>query len=217
VTITLQELRSPSVAPVSLTDPTFRRVLAEVGEILGSAGIPYGVFGGVASSAMGRPRTTRDIDILLRPEVAGLALDVLSDRGYQVDRLDDKWIYKATKHDVVVDIIFSTRYGVHFDDEMAKRVSVNAYDGVRVCTVSAEDLLIIKAIACDEASPKHWYDALGLMIGGDLDWNYLVRRSLRGQRRVLSLLLYAQSIDYFVPERVIRCLTARLTEAPDDT
>jgi len=37
----------------------------------------------------------------------------------------------------------------------------------------------------------------------ELDWPYLVERARRGPRRILSLLLYAQSIDLAVPDRVI--------------
>ena len=71
-------------------------------------------------------------------------------------------------------------------------------------------MTIIKAVACDEASSKHWYDALGLIINNELDWDYVERRSTRAQRRVLSLLLYAQSIDYFIPEHVVRSMMTRL-------
>jgi hypothetical protein len=40
-----------------------------------------------------------------------------------------------------------------------------------------------------------------------LDWDYLVRRARRhGARRVLSLLLYAQSNDLVVPNGPIRAL-----------
>ena len=43
-------------------------------------------------------------------------------------------------------------------------------------------------------------------MSSDLDWDYLERRARRAPRRVLSLLIYAQSIDLFVPNRVIRSL-----------
>jgi hypothetical protein len=44
---------------------------------------------------------------------------------------------------------------------------------------------------------------------GDLDWEYLVRRACRaGPRRVLSLLLYAESNDLFVPRGAVVSLDA---------
>jgi hypothetical protein len=42
----------------------------------------------------------------------------------------------------------------------------------------------------------------------ELDWDYLLDRARRGPRRMLSLLLYAQSVDLAVPDRVIRRLAA---------
>jgi len=196
----------------SVADSIFLDVLADVSEHLGHADIDYGIFGGVASSALGRPRTTRDIDLFLRPEAAEAALYLLSKRGYETDRLDEKWIYKAKKHDVVVDVIFSTRYGIYWDDEMSSHSCNTTFEGVPIRTIGAEDLLVIKAVACDEASPKHWYDALGLIGQNEMDWNYLEKRSLRAQRRVLSLLFYAQSIDYFIPGAVLHSMMRRIED-----
>lgn len=190
----------------------FLDVLSDVSTRLDGAGLVYGLIGGVASSALGRPRTTRDVDIFLRPDDAVRALDVLGQGGYETDRLDDQWIYKATKSDVVVDIIFSTRYGIYLDGEMTERIRTATFDGLTIRTIGAEDLLIMKAVSCDEASARHWYDALGLIVRSDLDWAYLYRRSLRAQHRVLSLLLYAQSIDYFIPDEILRSMMARLTQ-----
>jgi hypothetical protein len=70
----------------------------------------------------------------------------------------------------------------------------------------------MKAVAHDEATPRHWHDALGLLGSFDLDWDYLLLRSGRAHCRVLSLLLYAKSLDYFIPGRVIQALCRRVTE-----
>ena len=63
-----------------------------------------------------------------------------------------------------------------------------------------------------EYSPRHWHDALALIVACDLDWDYLARRARHGPRRVLSLLLYAQSNDLPVPARVVQDLFALVTE-----
>ena len=74
-----------------------------------------------------------------------------------------------------------------------------------------EDLLVVKAIVASEHVPQHWYDALAIVGRGDLDWDYLVARASRhGVRRVVSLLLYAQSNDIAVPPRPVRELFALL-------
>jgi hypothetical protein len=55
--------------------------------------------------------------------------------------------------------------------------------------------------------PRHWHDALAIISRCDLDWEYVVRRARRpGARRVLSLMLYAQSNDLVVPAGPIRAL-----------
>jgi predicted nucleotidyltransferase len=185
-------------------------VLTVVHQALEEANIPYGLIGGVASSVHGRPRTTRDVDVFLRPGSADPALDVLAARGFRVERTDPKWIFKAFKHEVQVDVIFSTGRGIYFDDEMSEHSRIAEFRGVTVRVIAPEDLVMIKAIAHDEATPRHWHDALGVVMRARIDWDYLLERARYGQRRLLSLLLYAQSLDYAVPDRVIQELMQRI-------
>jgi hypothetical protein len=192
------------------TSEAFPSVLREVHAALESECIDYALIGGIASSVWGRPRTTKDIDLLVRPADGARVLDCLEPRGFEVDRLDDKWIYKAFKRDIQVDVIFAAKVGQYLDDEFLARCRMGTFLGCQVRLASPEDLVIIKAIAHDESSPRHWHDALGIIAARELDWDYLLSRSRRGERRVLSLLLYAQSIDYAVPSRVIQELAQRI-------
>lgn len=200
------------VKRVPRLDSSVSKALKEVTQLLDEENVPHVVFGGIASSALGRPRTTRDIDVLVRPDGALAALELLARHGYETDRLDDQWIYKAQKAGVVVDIIFKTRFGIYLDEEMLEHATTARFNGTSFSCIAPEDLFIAKAIACDEASMRHWFDALGLLLTCEFDWAYLVQRAKCGQRRVLSLLLYAQSIDYFIPQRVIRTLSDRVLE-----
>jgi hypothetical protein len=70
--------------------------------------------------------------------------------------------------------------------------------------------VVLMAIVANELSPRHWLDALAILATTDVDWEYLLRRARRGIRRVLSLLLYAQSNDLPVPTSVVRELWNRL-------
>src|SRR5690606_2089343 len=63
--------------------------------------------------------------------------------------------------------------------------------------------LIMKCVIHDEMGPRHWHDALGLIAAGKLDWGYLKTRSYRAPRRILSLLIYAHSLDMHVPNELI--------------
>ena len=49
---------------------TFEELLELVGRTLGEAGIPYMVTGSFASSMLGMPRTTRDLDVVVDPSKA---------------------------------------------------------------------------------------------------------------------------------------------------
>jgi hypothetical protein len=186
--------------------------LGEVHRIVEAAGIPYAMIGGIASSVWGRPRTTKDIDVFVKPADAEPVLTALAPHGFETDKLDPNWIYKAFKHGVQVDVIFATRIGTYLDDEFLAHCKLESFHGQLVRVASPEDIVIIKAIAHDEASPRHWFDALGILAARDLDWEYLLHRSRRGERRLLSLLLYAQSIDYAVPQRVIQRLADQICE-----
>lgn len=162
------------------------------------------VMGGVSSASLARPRPTDDIDLFVHPEDADGLLDHLDSSGFEVERTNPTWLYKAWRHGVLVDVIFRSTGDIYLDEEMLARARLREFKGVTLPTVSPEDLIVIKAVASTEASPHHWYDALGVIARCDLDWAYLVERSRRfGPRRILSLLLYAESTDLAVPATAI--------------
>jgi hypothetical protein len=188
----------------------FREVLKETVEVLEKARVPYALIGGLASTGWGRPRWTHDIDVLVRHEDALRALHALARSGFTTEQTDETWLFKGFKDRVMVDIIFCSTGGFHLDAEMLDRAPMLDFQGQRIRVVPAEDLLIMKAVVHDERGPRHWHDALGIIRGADLDWDYLERRALKAPRRVLSLLLYAQSIDLLVPQAVVRRLFSRI-------
>ena len=174
-------------------DQAFAAVLEEVVDILGD--VSYGIIGGVASAAYGRPRWTKDIDVFCRAEDADRVLDNFAAGGFDIERTNPMWIYKAFRDDVQIDIIFKVRWEVYFDNEMAQRIRPIELDGVEIPVLAPEDIVVMKAMAVDEESPWHWYDALGILAAVDLDWEYLLMRARKSPNRVLSLLHYAASND----------------------
>jgi hypothetical protein len=113
----------------------------------------------------------------------------------------------------MIDLIFRPKGDVYLDDEMIARALDKPFFGHSVKFIAAEDLLVMKAIVHDEGSPRHWHDALAIIAKTDLDWDYLLRRTVRSPRRVLALLVYAHSLDLLVPNRVIRALHHRIYES----
>lgn len=188
----------------------FTDVLAETIGAMEAAAVPHAIIGGIAASGFGRPRWTHDIDLFVRPEDAGRALEALSERGFRTERTDPRWLYKGYKEDVMVDIIFRSTGGFYLDQEMLDRAVTYRFKGHDVRLVPPEDLVIMKAVVHDEAGPRHWHDALSIIACGNVDWPYFARRSMKAPRRVLSLLVYAQSIDMYVPNDVIRQLHGQL-------
>jgi hypothetical protein len=189
-------------------------VLAAAGTTLEAARIPYVLVGGLASAALGRPRFTEDIDLLVTAAGARDALEALARAGFETEETNPHWIYKAGQNDVVVDLIFALKGGIHLDDEMLARAAMPEVAGARVRVAPPEDLVVAKAIADDEPSRHHWFDALGVISACELDWEYLLDRAQRGPRRVLGLLVYAQSDDLVVPAWVVERLVQTIYE-PD--
>lgn len=194
-------------------DRVFVDVLRDCTAALGESGIRYGLIGGIASSGYGRPRWTHDIDVFCRPEDAQPVLEVLRRHGFETERTDAHWLFKGFKQDVLVDIIFQSHGAIYLDAEMIEHIVLREHLGVVVPLIAPEDLLVMKAVVHDEHGPRHWHDALGLIAGGRLDWSYLLRRGQRAPRRVLSLLVYAHSLDLDVPNHVIKDLYSRVYES----
>ena len=188
-------------------EEVFLAVLRDAVKALEDKDIPYVVMGGISSATFGRPRGTNDIDLFVEPERARLTLEALAACGFTTEETDTRWLFKGFKQDIMVDVIFRSTGDIYLDEEMLAHAQVVDVRGCAARTIAPEDLLIIKALTADEHMPHHWHDALGVITGSDLDWDYLVSRARRhGARRVLSLLLYAQSNDLGVPVKPVRAL-----------
>ena len=199
-----------------MNDETVERVVAAAAAALERAGIPYVLIGGIASSVHGRPRATDDIDLLVDPRDADRALEALGSAGFETEETDPHWIYKATKDGQTVDVMFNIKGDVHVDEEMLARARPTDFAGQEVQVAAPEDVIVIKALAHDEPSFRHWHDALAIIAAQELDWEYLLRRARKGAHRILSLLVYAQSNDLIVPEQTIRSLFESIY-GPDGT
>jgi predicted nucleotidyltransferase len=188
---------------------TFLAVLDEALDALRVAEIPFLLIGGIGSAVFGRDRGTRDIDLFVRPESAHRVLDVLAERGFETRVEYEHWLYKAFKHHVLVDVIFRSSRDILLGDEMLERARMMTFRGREVPVAPPEDLVVMKAIAASEDTPRYWYDAVAIIAQTELDWDYLVARARQhGARRILSLLLFADSLDLVVPPAPIEALHA---------
>jgi predicted nucleotidyltransferase len=182
---------------------TFADVIAAVNE----EGYDHAFMGGIGAYTMARPRVTDDIDLFVRPDDVTRVLETLAARDFETELHDPGWLAKAWKRGVLVDIIFRSSGDIYLDEEMLERRTCREYKGIEAQLIAPEDLLVIKTLASGEQTPQHWWDALGLIARCDLDWSYLLRRArASGPRRVLSLLLFAESCDLVVPAATIEAL-----------
>ena len=185
----------------------FLRVLDEALDALGKASIPFLLIGGVGSAVYGRDQGTRDIDVFVRPETARKVLEVLGARGFDTKEVAERWLSKAIKHGVLVDVIFRSSRDILLGDDMLARARVMPFRGRMVPIAPPEDLIVMKACAMSEDTSRYWYDAVSIIAHTQLDWDYLVARAREhGARRLLSLLLFATSLDIVVPSEPIETL-----------
>jgi predicted nucleotidyltransferase len=185
-------------------------VLDDVVHALDAEQIPYLVIGGIAGSLLGRPRCSSDIDLFVQPERAPDALEALAKQGFRTEVSNPHWLYKAFRDDVLIDLLFKVKGNIYLDAEMLRRSQVRCFRGTPVRVIAPEDFVVVKAIASDEETPRHWYDALAVLARQDLDWEYLTARASSAPRRVLSLLLYATSNDLWVPAGALRQIGERV-------
>jgi predicted nucleotidyltransferase len=185
----------------------FLEVLDDATEAVGQAGLPFVIIGGIASAALGRPRWNpegADVDLFVRTQDADATQGSLAEAGFEAVEGEPHWVLKVEKNGVTVDIIFRAAGDLYLDDEMLSRAEFHEFRGRKVPLVSREDLLVMKALAFGEQTPSYWHEALGIIARGELDWDYVLLRARHGARRILSLLLYAQSNDLPVPARAVR-------------
>lgn len=185
-------------------------LLATLGDVVAAlqeAEVGFLLMGGIGTYTHGRPRVTQDVDVFVRPGEVTAAWEALESAGFDLAEHDPMWLVKAWKRGVLVDVIFRSEGGIYLDDAMLEHQRPGEYKGVRAPLIAPEDLVVIKALVSSEATPQHWYDALAIISRCELDWEYLlVRARQAGPRRVLALLLFAESSDLVVPSSAVDVL-----------
>ena len=91
------------------------------------------------------------------------------------------------------------------DTVLADHFWVNPF-GVHFGSISPEDLIVLKALAHSEPTARYWFDALAVVARSPIEWPYLLKRARHGPKRILSFLLFAQSLDLPVPADEVRSI-----------
>src|SRR5438132_2443081 len=135
---------------------TFVEVLRRAVRAVERARVPYLLIGGVAEAAYGRPLSTLDVDIFVRPDQAEAALHALEEAGFDTQRTAPHWLFKAYSAGVVIDVIFTSSGDIYLDDDMLARSREVELHGVRVRLIAPEDLIVLKALAHSEPTARYW-------------------------------------------------------------
>jgi hypothetical protein len=154
----------------------------EAFDFLDAARVRYLVIGGLAVVAVGEPRTTGDVDVIVyAPRERMIALvDDAARAGFEASadvertRLDETGTLRFRKGSFQLDVIGAS---LPFEDEALARAMKKKLFGRTVSLPTPEDLLLLKVLA---GRDKDMLDAVGIVRrhGSRLDVKY-VERHLR--------------------------------------
>jgi putative nucleotidyltransferase-like protein len=118
------------------------------------AGIPFLLGGSLASWARGGPETRHDLDLMIRPDDADRALEVLREEGMRPERPPEDWLVKAWDGETLVDLIFCPK-GIPIDDEVIARGELRSVLGLDIRVMALEDVLVTKLMALSEHALRY--------------------------------------------------------------
>ena len=152
------------------------RVLLQVAELLDRIGTPYLLGGSLASSMLGEPRSTVDIDlaIVLRSVdvpalVAGLGSEFYVDEGAMRNAVERRSSFNAIHQPTILKVDFFVLGDAPFDRAQleGRRLSPALEEsGRRVFVSSPEDLILRKLDWYRQGggvSDRQWRDVLGVL------------------------------------------------------
>ena len=209
----------------SMVETPSREFYREAMEFLSRANIPFLVGGAFAfAHQAGIDRSTKDLDIFVRPSDVQRLLRASADAGYEADLVFSHWLAKIRAPSGFVDVIFSSGNGVAVvDDHWFEHATQGEVLGVQVLVAPPEESIWSKAFVME----RDRYDGADvahilLAVGHRLDWGRLIDRFGPHWRVLLAhLVLFGfiyPSERSRVPPEVVEKLTERLlreTRSPD--
>lgn len=144
---------------------------------LRDAGIPFALGGSLACWARGGPETTKDLDLMVRPQDAGAALEALEASGMRTERPPEGWLYKAWDDEVPIDLIFELISG-RVNDQMLEQADELNVAAMPMLVLRLEEVLTARLLAIDEHHLN--YGPLLLIaraLREQIDWSELRRRT----------------------------------------
>jgi hypothetical protein len=206
----------------SMVETPSRAFYREAMEVLSRAGIPFMVGGTFAFvHQAGIDRSTKDLDIFVRPSDVHALLNACNAAGYEADLVYSHWLAKIKSATGFIDVIFSSGNGIAVVDEhWFEHATEREVLGIPVKVAPAEESVWSKAFVME----RERYDGADvshiiLAYGDRMDWRRLIDRFGRYWRVLLShLVLYGfiyPSARTRVPTWVMHELMERLAAEVD--
>jgi|SRR5215211_948860 len=185
-----------------MADQTFEAIeaaLKKAAAALREAQVDFLLAGSLASWARGGPETHHDLDFIVKPEQAELALEALAQTGMRPERPAEEWLYKAWDGDLLIDVIFHPR-GLPVTDEVIERGEDLHVLGLTVPVMAIEDVLATKLMALGE----HRVDYSDLLevaraLREQIDWRTLKLRT-RGSPYAAAFFVLVEELG-LVPDQ----------------
>lgn len=174
------------------------QVAAELQVFLDAKSWPNCIIGGIAVQRWGEPRLTEDVDVTLLTGYGGEEpyIDALLERyrarveSPREFALAHRVVLVKTAEGVGIDIALG---GLPFERGVIERATEFEFvTGERLRTCSAEDLIVMKAIASRE---QDWMDIKGVIVrqAGKLEWKRIISEAaplceLKGEPEIIARL-----------------------------
>ena len=123
--------------------------LKKAAATLRAADVPFLLGGSLASWARGGPQTRHDLDLMIKREDVGRAIDALTAAGMRADDPPEEWLAKVWDGDVLVDLIYWPK-GVPIDDDVIERSDEMPVLSMNMRVMAIEDVLVTKLMAITE-------------------------------------------------------------------
>ena len=194
------------------SDPEkFFDVVREAVGVLERAEIAHAVIGSAAHVAYVGKTAIEDLDVLVRPLDAAGALEALAAAAFRTEKTDPRWLYKAWKEGVLVDIIFRPPRSFRLTGGAIARRRRLRIGGVELWMLAPGDQILLELASDAEDAPWHWRSALGILAKNEIDWSILDRPMGEvNALRLFCLLLYARTEGVRVPEERIARVSPRI-------
>jgi hypothetical protein len=159
-----------------------RELYASVFAGLAAQRLPFAIGGGLAFSAYTRRwRSTKDLDLYIRPADSEAATDVLKQAGFpdlfEKSKYDRGWSYRGHREGVIVDLLWGMANYRSWVEESWLAGPRAQFEGHGVRLLAAEDLVFAKLYVMQRGRCD-WPDLLNILyaVGPEMDWKLLLER-----------------------------------------